>query len=436
MLDLDVHPPDGTAACLHNDSRAWVGSLSGADWGALPPWVDETVLPPGTNDSAYLRALAALLDRAPPARLTFVLAGGDVRKGDPLDTLHLTERGVQERDLKVAQRLAGAAAVWLPAGGYGEEAWRVLAGSASVLVYRRQVSLPRRTDPLRERFDDIRRALADDQLGGGLLLDEDDMAALFGFSTPRGRPLLGFYTNAGVELALSRYGFVEVVTRYGYGPISVELDRTTVGDRLRVFARERDAGPTEERHLLLELVLEIVTPEELEDRLLFVHWLTLRHPLAAFTDGRPPLPGQEVPGLGLAREVGEVLRIMATRLGCTGVAVRPAWLHVAYAARHDFRFVEPIVQGELEALLRDLGDRPLQELTQHVAEGRVARNGRPYTWNAALMVTTPPSPDDAARWREQVAETAARTSFSVIATQPRTTEEPIPIRAPAGRPDR
>ena len=35
VLDLDVHPPDGTADCLAEED-VWLGSLSGADWGALP----------------------------------------------------------------------------------------------------------------------------------------------------------------------------------------------------------------------------------------------------------------------------------------------------------------------------------------------------------------------------------------------------------------
>ena len=26
LLDLDAHPPDGTAACLRHDRSAWVGS--------------------------------------------------------------------------------------------------------------------------------------------------------------------------------------------------------------------------------------------------------------------------------------------------------------------------------------------------------------------------------------------------------------------------
>ena len=51
IIDLDAHPPDGTAAC---GTGAWIGSISGSRWD-LPPGVDETVIENG-DDEAYLRA--------------------------------------------------------------------------------------------------------------------------------------------------------------------------------------------------------------------------------------------------------------------------------------------------------------------------------------------------------------------------------------------
>src|SRR4030095_9273029 len=33
VLDLDAHPPDGTAECLRGDDQCWIGSLSGSAWG-------------------------------------------------------------------------------------------------------------------------------------------------------------------------------------------------------------------------------------------------------------------------------------------------------------------------------------------------------------------------------------------------------------------
>jgi len=109
VLDLDAHPPDGTADCLVG--HAWIGSLSGARWDALPPEVDETVLPPETTDAQYLAALDQLLARMPRPVLAFVIAGGDIRSGDPLGPLDISEAAIQARDLRVERALSGIPSV-------------------------------------------------------------------------------------------------------------------------------------------------------------------------------------------------------------------------------------------------------------------------------------------------------------------------------------
>jgi hypothetical protein len=118
---------------------------------------------------------------------------------------------------------------------------------------------------------------------------------------------------------------------------------------------------------------------------LYVHWLHMRNPIARFSEARPRLPGQEVPGLGLAREFGELLALIARRLELVGVAFRPAHFHTAFPARHNFRFVDPARQGRFEAMVRDLSHLPLLEVTRAAAEGRVLMNGEPYSWEADEM---------------------------------------------------
>jgi hypothetical protein len=127
---------------------------------------------------------------------------------------------------------------------------------------------------------------------------------------------------------------------------------------------------------------------------LYVHWLTLRHPLARFSAQRPRLPDQEVPGLGLAREMAALFARIAERLELAGVAFRPAAFHTAYAGRAQLRFVDPGRQGRFEALVRDLGGIPLAAATAAVASGRVLLGGEPYRWE----------PDEMVLWRTPHAE--------------------------------
>jgi hypothetical protein len=64
---------------------------------------------------------------------------------------------------------------------------------------------------------------------------------------------------------------------------------------------------------------------------------------------------------------------------------------MAWAARHDARFVDPQRQGRFEALCRDVAQTSLLEATRAIAEGRVLLNGQPYRWE----------PDEMVRWRDE-----------------------------------
>lgn len=380
VLDLDAHPPDGTADCLREIPEVWLGSLSGSDFGPLPGhFVDETVLPEGCGDAEYLLALDALLARMPPAELCFVLAGGDVLAGDPLGKLGLTLAGARQRDLHVAAALLHVPSVWLPAGGYSKDAWRVLAGTGLALAVRSREEIPRGYDPLGARFGSIARSLQWADLSARET-SADDIAVDLGLR-PRTPLLLGFYSAEGIEHALHRYGVLDQLHRLGFGPFRVTLTGGDgLGEKLQISGRD-EAGA---EHLLLETLLEKRRVAGAE--VLYVHWLTLRNPHAQFSASRPRLPGQEVPGLGLAREASELFSRMAVRLGLAGVAYRPANYHTAYQGRFALRFVDPARQGRFEALIRDLTEVPLVEATAAVAAGRVQLDGAPYAWEADEMV--------------------------------------------------
>ena len=402
ILDLDAHPPDGIAACLAADPRTWIGSISGSDWGRLEG-VDETVLPEGSGDEPYLAALHALLRRMPRAALAFVVAGCDVLAGDRFGRLGLSLAGARRRDLAVADALSGTASVWLPAGGYHRDAWRVLAGTGMALAAGSTAPIPERYDPLSERYEAIMRELTPSQLGESGDITAAEIEEALGLRPAGPRLLLGFYTASGLEEGLHRLGILDTLKRLGYRDLRVVIDTTGLGDRLRLLA-----GAGGQEQLLVEAILERRRLRGLE--ILFIHWLSLRNPLARFSERRPQLPGQEVPGLGLAREAGTLLARMAIRLGLVGVAFRPSHFHLAYTARHDFAFVDPARQGRFEAMVRDLAAVPLLEATHAVAEGRVLLNGRPYAWEAdemAYLLRDLPL-DDEERLRE-----AARSTFTV-----------------------
>lgn len=379
VLDLDAHPPDGTADCVNADpdgmGDVWIGSISGTDWGELAN-VDETVLI-GAGDTEYLNALHRLLERMPDPVIAFVVAGGDVLAGDRFGGLNLTIEGVYQRDRMVVEGLRGVGSVWLSAGGYSDDAWRVLLNTVAAVALKRHLVVPAGYDPLRARFSRVARELAPPWDDGDLLTDLD-LSLDLGFRPPGGLRLLDTYTPEWIEHALFRYGVLEHIERLGYSDLRVEVAPSGDGERMRLYGRAEQA-----EHVLLEVVMDRLRVGD--ESYLFVNWLTLRHPIAQFAKGRPALPNQEVPGLGLSREAAEILALVAKRLGLAGVMIHPAAFHIAYASRTDFSFVDPVRQGCFLKLIEDLGDVPLGELTRAIAQKQVMLDGEVYHWEPDPM---------------------------------------------------
>jgi hypothetical protein len=237
--------------------------------------------------------------------------------------------------------------VWLPAGGYSRDAWKVLAEGAALLATGVAPEIGE-IDPLRDEFVRLARGLGPKELEGSLDIDFSDVLADLGMAPPGASRFLDYYSASGLELAVETYGFLGALRRLGYGPFRVATDRVDVGDRVRLFGN----GGGEE-HLLLESVMAKATIEGRS--YLYLHWLTLRHPLSAFTQERPQLPDQEVPGQGLSREVFEMCARIAARLSLAGVAMRPAVVPHGVRGAPRLPLFRHCAPGRFEALMRGSG---------------------------------------------------------------------------------
>ena len=381
VLDLDAHPPDGTASCLRNDAYTWIGSLSGSSSGVIPG-ADETVLPPRCGDDEYLGALAVLLKRMPKPELALVIAGGDVLDGDHLGHLGLSLGGARRRDLRVSEALRGVPSVWLPGGGYDGRAWRVLAGTVLALSHRTSHEISEGNDPMAARYLRLARYLESGPLRQVPELSFEDVEIELGMKpASQRRVLLGTYTLEALEYALFRFGVLNFVERRGYGSLRIGFSTASSGGEQVTMTGEADG----ETHVLVECVVE---RQSIEGRpTLLVNWLSLRDPKARFSERRPRLPGQNVPGLGLARELTELLMLAAQRLKLDGVGFSPAWYHTAYVARKRFRFIDPAFQGRFLALVTAFPATSVDQVSHAIADGRVHLNGQPFAWEPAPMTS-------------------------------------------------
>lgn len=403
VLDLDAHPPDGLSATLHQDEHVWIGSLSGSDWGAFPG-VDETLVA-GADDATYLEALEALLSRMPRHALAFVIAGGDVLAEDRFGLVELSVDGARRRDQRVRDALEGKPSVWMPGGGYSNQAWKVLTHTGLTLAGLDRVRLPQGAiETLNQEYERIASTLSPEDLDGPLFTEAEIVEMLGG--PARDPRLLGVYTVESIEAALQAYGILEPIRRLGYRDLEVEVHRGTPFDRFKLTGEGEGR-----RHVLVEAVLGRETLGD--ETFLLVNWFTLRHPLGKFSPRRPQLPEQEVPGLGLAYEAALLFERVAERLRLDGVLVRPAGFHVAWTSRRAFTFLDPARQGRFLALARDLIDTAgmsVYAVTTALAAGRVTRDGEPYAWEASAMVhrREPRAQDD-----DAVREALENTHFAV-----------------------
>ncbi len=135
ILDVDVHQGDGNSAILTTDPRVLVVSLHGEKnfpFRRVASNID-VELPDGTEDRAYLHALADVLpaiEQHHPDLLLY-LSGVDPLKQDRLGRLALTHDGLIERDRLALQfcRRRGLPVSIAIGGGYAEPI------SASVAAY-------------------------------------------------------------------------------------------------------------------------------------------------------------------------------------------------------------------------------------------------------------------------------------------------------------
>jgi hypothetical protein len=376
----------------------------------------------------------------PTCDLVFILAGGDVLAGDPMGRLGLTLAGAWERDRRVAARIGDTPAVWLPAGGYQPEAWKVLVGTLYVLIRGRPPRLAGTIDPLRDRFRRVAASLPAERLGGDREapsdeIDFSDVEIELGLRRASDGRLLGFYTREGIELALFRLGLLAHLERLGYRDFPRRdhgRRARSGGSRLRLWGRFEDEPKDAPGHILVEALLEKQL-RAVPGPVLYVHWLALRHPRSAFAQGRPALPGRTSPASGSRTKRRRCSATWRSVWGCAASWCARRGFHVAYVGRTRFRFLDAEAQGNLRcagaricAPIPNSARRPMHSpwpgraerwppvtcsasawIRRPVRSCRACPTSGPRTRSSIPSSTAPPAPE----WSEARAQVARRTRF-------------------------
>ncbi len=411
VIDFDLHDGDGTRDIFRLDESVFTFSIHARHWGDVEAESSLSIeLGSGVDDGTYLdaveRHLPPLLHRHRP-RLVFYLAGCDPARDDFLGDWRISAEALLERDRRVVGAVRSSRRrpplVILLAGGYSTTAWRYTARFLSELQLGRPLEPPSTEAITLKRYRYLSRQFDPRELSGGgddnFGLTEEDVLPPGWVGTKRTR-FLDFYTRHGLELILERNGFMDRLRDLGFAhpTIDFQLD-DSAGETVRVF------GDPDRRQLVLELRLQRDRRTLPGFELLSVEWLLLQNPRAAFEAGRPRLPGQTHPGLGMLGDVAAMLQVACERLHSDGLVFVASQYHVAAYGHGLSSFLDPDARARFSALSELFRDTPLPEATRLVAEGRVVdpETGEVFRWRPEPMVV-PVSEKLARRLAQEVGE--------------------------------
>jgi len=181
---------------------------------------------------------------------------------------------------------------------------------------------------------------------------------------------LKYYSHAGLTRIFEEYGIFALIRQKGFADLKITLN---LDDPYRQRLRVCFAGMEDDRHTLIELILRegILEAPHLKDApgrghfypVLMVEWLCMQNPTAAFTPERPPLPGQQHPGLGISREILQLISLIGMRIGKDGIAIHPQYFHAALLYHRFFKCYNPVREGQLAALMRDTEEFNLDDVS-------------------------------------------------------------------------
>ena len=205
---------------------------------------------------------------------------------------------------------------------------------------------------------------------------------------------LGRFPRRRILESLEHHGLLPHLRELGFTDVRLALSQVEpFRQSLRLYDRLDDPA-----HLLMEIRVhdETLSPKNrLEDglgdtlpRVLTIDWLTMQYPGARFSAERPPFPGQEYPGLGMARPLMRMLLSLAGSLELEGIVNHPNYYHNAWLYREGFRFYDPADQARMKAIHRDLAGWSPVEIAWAVELGCVhaESTNRWFNWHSGLQI--------------------------------------------------
>jgi hypothetical protein len=224
------------------------------------------------------------------------------------------------------------------------------------------------------------------------LVRENDVLA--NLTEGRGTSLfLGRYSIPEAIAVLGKRNFLKEARKRNLWPLAFDLDSSDYPvQRFQIFLEERKPEnrivdlKIREGRLAHKEYLHLEPAFYKYDFLIF-EWLCLQNPLLGFSEKRPPLPGQEYPGLALGKKVVDLFVYLARLTRKDGLLAFPAYFHNALLFSRYFRFLNPEKFGEVLAVEKAFPRVPFKQLAWIVYLNCLRYNGdKVYEWKAEEQV--------------------------------------------------
>lgn len=214
---------------------------------------------------------------------------------------------------------------------------------------------------------------------------------------------LGTYDEEQIMRILDKDGIIGILHKRGYRNLIISISKhDNYTSRLYV-----NFDTLEKETRLIELIVRegIFRPKEhFVDgfdfaeglSMILIEWLALQDPKAAYKPGKPRLPGQIYPGLGGLKNIQGMLYSFGKSMGKDAIIDIPEFYHAAviYSRMYSeiysrmYSFFSPIDAGQMQAMIRDLNERPLAEVSFAITCDCLvnARTGEKAQWRPSEQI--------------------------------------------------
>lgn len=193
----------------------------------------------------------------------------------------------------------------------------------------------------------------------------------FALSAQNDSLFLNRFTPEEMYQMMEEVGIMAVLSKQGFSDFIIRTERD---ESLIYYAKLYYNQEPNPKNLLIDLRLSesrfipkkpffIHDNEELGALdIIVIEWLSVQNPKGVFLKNKPQLPGQKLPGLGCLKNLMEMMYVVANLVIKDGFLDVPDYLHGAIMYSNRFKFLDPVQEGLITAIKRDLKEYSLSDI--------------------------------------------------------------------------